>query len=267
MADVVLQLSDLHVQVGASEREAAARIEQAIEFILRLDVHPVAVVLSGDLVDGVDALEHDRVIELLEPLLHWGPPILPVVGNHDDRGLLRTGLGGVGNVVDLGHERHLQYVHAAGGQRIVVLDTQHTGHPGGKLCDTRHAWLEQQLDADTDTPTLVFMHHPPVRVALPAFDAIGLRQDHAVRLRDLLAAHANVELVASGHVHRAWSGRIGSIAVFGCPSVARPARPDLVAGRAIELVDGPVGLGLHVRGDDGTLVSHVRMLPAPPAIG
>lgn len=264
MTDVLVQLSDLHVQVGAGDEVAAERVGRAIELVRRLDVAASAILLSGDITNTGAREEHERAVELLGPLLEWGPPVLPMVGNHDDRAIVRETLGGVGNVVDMGSERHLQYTFEAGSMRVLVLDSQHTGHADGKLCDTRHAWLVDQLDAEPDTPTILAMHHPPVSVGMPEFDAIGLRADHAARLREVLLAHPQVELVACGHVHRPYATRVAHAPVFGCPSVYWPAEPDLVGGTPIRLVEGPVGIGVHLRTAGGGIASHVRMIGATP---
>lgn len=264
MTDVLVQLSDLHVQVGDGAGVAAERVERAIELVRRLDVAPSAILLSGDIANDGGESEHARAVELLAPLLELGPPVLPMVGNHDDRARVRESLGGVGNVVDMGAERHLQYAVDVGSMRILVLDTQHTGHADGKLCDTRHAWLVDQLESAPDTPTILAMHHPPVAVGMPRFDAIGMRADHADRFHQLLLEHAQVELVTCGHVHRPYASRIAHAAVFGCPSVFWPAEPDLVGERPIRLVEGPVGIGVHVRTAGGAIASHVRMIGDVP---
>ncbi len=164
----------------------------------------------------------------------------------------------------MGSERHLQYAWSSSSLRVLVLDTQHTGHDDGKLCDTRHAWLVDQLEAAPTTPTILAMHHPPVSCGLPPFADLELRADHAARFADLVANHPQVELVACGHIHRAFTSRVGAAPVFACPSVYFPARPDLAAGRPLALVDGPVGIGVHVRTAGGTLASHVRMIGETP---
>src|SRR3546814_7660429 len=43
------------------------------------------------------------------------------------------------------------------------LDTFEQGRHGGAFCERRAAWLAAQLSAHRTTPTLIFMHHPPLR--------------------------------------------------------------------------------------------------------
>ena len=259
MPELLAQLTDLHVQVGPGDALASERVAEAIGLVSRVQPRPDAVLLTGDLVNTGTAAEYERLAEVLAPLLELGIPVLPLVGNHDDRELLRATLGGAPSVVDLGSERHLQYAFTVGGLRVLALDTQHTGHDDGKYCDTRLAWLAGQLEAAPDVPTLLAMHHPPIPVGLPNLDVLAVRPDHALRLGELLARHPQVLRVACGHVHRGAVASLAGIPVFACPSVFLPARPDLHPGPPLTLVDGPVGAALHIRTPDGGLASHVRV--------
>jgi 3',5'-cyclic AMP phosphodiesterase CpdA len=259
MGELIAQLTDLHVQVGSEDQLASERVELAIELLGRLDRRPDAILLSGDLVNTGAADEYARLGQLLDPLFAMEIPLLPVVGNHDDRQLLRSTFG-------IDGEGPLQYATQVGAMRVLVLDTQHVGHDDGEFDDVRLRWLAEQLEAGADTPTLLAMHHPAAPIGLPNLDAIAVRADHAAALGELLARHPQVLRIACGHVHRGATSALAGIPVFCCPSVFLPARPDLAPGPPITLVDGPVGIGLHVRTDDGTLASHVRVIgPAPHA--
>jgi 3',5'-cyclic AMP phosphodiesterase CpdA len=263
MPDLLVQLSDLHVH--AADPASNERAVRAIELVRRLDVPPTAILLSGDLTNRGARDEYQQLVELLGPLLELGAPLLPMVGNHDDRALVRELLAPLDGVADMGTERHLQYVWTSGSLRVLVLDTQHTGHDDGKHCDTRHAWLVEQLEAEPATPTILAMHHPPVSSGLPSFAELELRADHAARFADLLGRHPQVELVCCGHIHRPFTSRVAASPVFACPSVFFPARPDLSADRPLALVEGPVGIGVHVRtAPHGSLASHVRMIGDVP---
>ncbi|MCW2928073.1 MAG: metallophosphatase [Thermoleophilia bacterium] len=266
MPELLVQLTDLHVRADADRDIAAERVDRAIELVRRLDPRPAAILLTGDLVNSGAPEEYTLLVELLAPLLALGIPVLPLVGNHDDRALLRECLSGAPNVAHLGRERHLQYEWRAGSFRVLCLDTQHTGHDDGKYCDTRHAWLAARLAEDPETPTILAMHHPTFQLGLPAMDELAVRADHAARFEALVAASPAVERIVCGHVHRAATARVAHAPAFACPSVFLPLRPDLQPGARITLVDGPVGIGLHVRTPDGRLASHVRVIgPVPHA--
>ena len=50
----------------------------------------------------------------------------------------------------------------AGRLRIVLLDTVEPGRHGGAFCEARRRWLRRGSTEAPATPTLMFMHHPPV---------------------------------------------------------------------------------------------------------
>src|SRR5687767_5855497 len=94
---VFLQLSDTHVLADEGELlgfNPARNVRRVVEKIGTLPVVPQFCLISGDLAqDGrVESYRHLR--RLLEPIAARGVPLLPVVGNHDDRAALRQGFLG-----------------------------------------------------------------------------------------------------------------------------------------------------------------------------
>jgi len=262
---IIVQLTDLHVHVGAGDAVASERIERAIGLVSAMDPFPSAFVLTGDLVNTGTEAEYARLAELLAPLLALGKPVLPIVGNHDDRALLRATLGGAPNVVELGDERHLQYVFELRDDlRILALDTQHTGLDTGKLCARRLAWLEAALADAPDTPTIVAMHHPPMGIGVPALDALGIRPGDVTRFEAIVAEAPQVELVIAGHVHRTVTGRIAHAPVFTCPSVFHASRVAFRADAPLQLVQSPVGVGVHALLAPDGIASHARVVGPTP---
>jgi Icc protein len=70
---------------------------------------------------------------------------------------------------------------------------------------------------------LLFTHHPPIEVGSRWLDEIGLRDADA--LGQLLAAHGQVRLVVSGHIHQELAGSIAGACVQTTPAVAPQFRP------------------------------------------
>ena len=127
---------------------------------------PDAVLVTGDLADHGSDGEYEQVRELLAPLR---APIFALPGNHDDRETLRRhfGLPGTG-------AEPVRYSVDLGPLRWVLLDTTLPGEDPGVLDGEQLAWLGGVLDASSEQPTLIAMHHPPLRTGIPAWDAIGL---------------------------------------------------------------------------------------------
>ncbi|MCF6314697.1 MAG: hypothetical protein L3J30_00105 [Marinosulfonomonas sp.] len=51
--------------------------------------------------------------------------------------------------------------------RIIALDSLSQGEAGGMICDVRAAWLRDCLAQGGMRPTVIFMHHPPLKCGVP----------------------------------------------------------------------------------------------------
>ncbi len=94
----------------------------------------------------------------------------------------------------------IQYVIDDYPVRMIGLDTQVIGKPYGLMCEDRINWLEQQLSAAPDRPTLVFMHHPPFDTGIEHMDLQNCRNGEA--LGALVEKHSQIKYILCGHVHR-----------------------------------------------------------------
>ncbi|MBA4083129.1 MAG: phosphodiesterase, partial [Erythrobacter sp.] len=184
-------------------------------------------------------------------------PILPMVGNHDSR----EGLLGAFPDVEPAEGGFLHYVVDAGlGLRIICLDTLEDGRHGGAFCEARARWLAERLAEAPDTPTLIFMHHPPVVAGIDWMDPAP-DEGWIVRLRDVLEGQGQVQAIHCGHLHRQISTRFAGIPLGVTPSVAplvamdlNPIDKDVPDDRELITTEPPT-YAIH-RWDGENLVSH-----------
>ena len=91
---VLVQLSDTHITVPGrlldGRADTAAALTRAVDAVRRLRPDPVAVLVSGDLVDAGSPEEYAHLRALLAPL---PGPIYLMPGNHDERSALRAEIG------------------------------------------------------------------------------------------------------------------------------------------------------------------------------
>jgi 3',5'-cyclic-AMP phosphodiesterase len=248
---LLAQISDLHVQVGAGDRTTAARVQAVVAAVRTLDPAPDSVLVTGDLVHNGVPAEYDRVADLLAPLRM---PVHVLAGNHDDREALRAALG---PLVGEGQGSFVQYTARSGPLRLVVCDTTEPGQDGGRLCEQRLAFIDEALAGDRDTPTVLAMHHPPLRSGIRVMDEVGLDDASRIELAAVLARAPNVSRVVAGHVHRAMFGRLGACTVFTCPSTDLAIQLDLSGSGEITVVDEPPAFALHLAAS-GSLTTHVQ---------
>jgi 3',5'-cyclic-AMP phosphodiesterase len=242
---LLAQLSDPHMRVGDDDSGAGAALNRAVQTLLALRPAPQAVIVTGDLADGGQPAEYERLRELLAPL---PMPVHVLPGNHDDRGALREHFELDGDPGEL-----VQYSARCGDLRVVACDTLQPGRDDGAL---RVDWLEEQLVAEPFVPTVVAMHHVPLTIGLPVLDEIGLPGEQVRALRDLLARSPQVRRVVAGHVHRTVAGSVGGCPVLACTSTNLQARLELGAPD-LTWAPEPPAFALHAL-IDGELVSHVQ---------
>jgi Icc protein len=250
---LIAQLTDLHIKppgrVAYGLVDTAAMLRAAVASLLAQRPRPDLVLLTGDLTDAGRPEEYALLRELLAPI---DCPIYVVPGNHDDRAALRAGFADHAYLPP--GDGFIQYVVEDHAVRLIGLDTVSPGEAGGVLCGDRLAWLETQLAAAPDRPTVVFLHHPPFNTGITHMDAIGLAGSAA--FATVIRRHPQVERVLAGHLHRPiqarWAGTLASTAPSPAHQVLLDLTPDAAPGFTLE----PPGYQLHLFTPEIGLVSH-----------
>ncbi len=239
---MLVQLSDLHLRRGDPGPEA--KLRRALALVAAMEPRPDAVMVSGDIADVPEPEVYAHAREILDQA---GLPLMAIPGNHDDRDLLVAAFG------------PLPVSGRAGPLRVLGVDTSLSGRADGRLREDAIEWLDTELGADPETPTVVVMHHPPVLTGIRALDAIGLPAADRTAAAALLGRHPQVQTVACGHVHRTMATALGGASVVIAPGVSSQLRLDLRPedDLPIEMTAEPSGLALHVLVDGG-IRSHVQ---------
>jgi len=255
----IAQISDLHVTTDAAPADRARneeRLRTVLDSIRRLRPQPVAIIASGDLVDRGEAEEYRNLRSILDDV---EIPVLLGVGNHD----LRDPLSDVFADARVRRDPNgfIQYAMRFGEYRVIMLDSLEIGSNGGGFCEKRAGWLRDELASDSEAPTLIAIHHPPVRSWIRWMDEPA----DSAWIRTLEAAIApfdQVRVIACGHMHRAYARRFGPAVCVVAPATSiqltlNLSEIDMRApdGREI-LLEEPPGFLLHAFGE-GEIVSHV----------
>jgi hypothetical protein len=128
----------------------------------------------------------------------------------------------------------------------------------------RAAWLDERLSEAKEQPTILFMHHPPVKCGVAETNIDGFVG--VERLGEIVAKYTNIERLICGHIHlpahARWSGTVVSTA----PSLGMQLVLDLALKRPSEFTLEAPGYQLHHWSSDKALITHtvyIRPIDGP----
>lgn len=253
MAKPVLlaQLSDLHIGGNENGLDPVPRLEAVIEAVRGLPNRPDAILVSGDLTD--DGAE-DGYRLAREMLSRLEAPLHVIPGNHDDRARLRSAfdLPGAG-------DEPINYTATVGDLRLVAFDSIVPGQDPGDFPPEQLRWLDQELAAEPQAPTLLALHHPPLATGIAEWDEINLLAPQRQALAEVVARHPQPLGIAGGHLHRVATSALAGRPVLAAPSTYWQVSPDFEQEDRYRVVDCP-GFAIHAF-RDGELYSQAESVP------
>ncbi len=245
----IVWISDLHFEAEGTPlgHDPRLRLEAAIAHINAHHGDAEGCVISGDLVNDPKAENYKALRLFLDRL---SMPWFPMMGNHDDRLMLRQTLP----VPTSCMEGFVQYAVPLKGAMVLALDTHKTGSGAGEFCSDRRRWLERTLKEAGDQPVVLFLHHPPMSLGLPMLDEI--KMDEGDRFLDLVHSHASGPVqLCIGHVHRSTSGVAAGLPFATMRSVLFQAPPPVPAWDWDSFAPAPEDPGLGVILIDGSQIT------------
>ena len=263
----IAQISDLHIKPPGSlaygRIDTARALERCVAALNQFDPAPDFVVISGDLADTPTADEYQYLKRLLAPLKL---PFAGVPGNHDSRELMRAAFASACYAFASGPLN--QKIEVAG-LDLLLLDSSVQRRPHGELDGPTLQWLEGMLASSPDRPALLFLHHPPFKAGIWHMDRQNLlnadelapivRRHPRVRPRLPPLSEPRVQLIATGHVHRATLTMFAGVPTTICPAPNHAVDLDLAELREPSFRVEPPAFHLHswFPGEGfGTVVTH-----------
>jgi 3',5'-cyclic-AMP phosphodiesterase len=251
----IAQISDLHIktpgQLAYGRVDTAKALERCIAALNAFKPAPDYVVISGDLADTPTTEEYDYLKRMLSALKL---PFAGIPGNHDSRDMMRAAFAQIAEAVPIGP---LDQKIEVGGLDLVLLDSSVPGKPHGKLEASTLQWLDAALAASADRPALLFLHHPPFAAGIWHMDRQNL--GNAAELESIVRRHPRVQLIATGHVHRAALTMFAGVPCTICPAPNHAVDLDLAELREPSFKVEPPAFHLHTwfAGEGfGRLVTH-----------
>jgi len=220
---MLVQLTDTHIEVPGKllydKVDTAQHLRESVVQINSMKPQPDLVMITGDLVETPSETSYDYFSSLIEPLK---APVYLMPGNHDDPQLMLEMYGETPQF-PIAHNT-LQYAIEGYAVRILALNSHFQGSELPEFGAHRVQWLAETL-AESDRPTLVAIHHPPMRTGIGFIDMVGAQWYAGIA--EVLAENPQVQLVICGHGHTDLTGRIGHATVYMAGSTAH----QLIAAR------------------------------------
>ena len=237
----IAQISDLHIKTPGAlaygRVDTAKALERCVAVLNEFKPAPDFVVISGDLADTPTSEEYDYLKRLLAPL---ELPFAGIPGNHDSRELMHAAFPQAGYAAASGP---LNQRVEIGGLDLVLLDSSVSGKPYGELEAPTLQWLQATLASSADRPALLFLHHPPFKTGIWHMDRQNLL--NASDLAPIVHRHPRVQLIATGHVHRATFTMFAGVPTTICPAPNHAVDLDLEQLREPSFKVEPPSFHLH----------------------
>jgi Icc protein len=196
---LIAQISDLHIkppgQLAYGRVDTAKALERCVATLNAFKPAPDFVVISGDLADTPTAEEYEDLKRLIAPLTL---PFAGIPGNHDSRDMMRAAFPQSAYAFPSGPLDQKVEIDALD---LLLLDSSVPGKPHGELDAPTLQWLDATLASSANRPALLFLHHPPFVTGIGHMDRQNLH--NAGELASVVRRHPRVQLIATGHVHRA----------------------------------------------------------------
>lgn len=212
----LVQLTDTHIvdpgKLLYGKVDTATHLAEAVKQINRMFPQPDLVMITGDLVEQPGAAAYENFANLLQPLQ---APVFVIPGNHDDPGMMCEHF--CGSPMFPGTDQTYQYAIEDFAFRVLALNSHYPGSELPGFDEHRLAWLAKAL-GESDRPTLIAIHHPPMQTGIEFIDMVGAQWYRG--FSELLAQHPQVQLIISGHGHSDTFGRNGNVPVYMSGSTA-----------------------------------------------
>ncbi len=238
---LLVQITDTHIlppgELLYGYSDTSAHLRETVRAIVATRPKADVVLITGDLVERSDGDCYNHFLDLIKRL---DMPVYVIPGNHDDPALMPGFFADTAYFPAQGPT--YQYTIEAFPFRIIALNSHLCNSELPAFDNDRLQWLEQALEA-SDKPTLVAIHHPPMKTGIEFIDMGGTQWFQG--LKAVLDQSAQVKLVICGHCHTDLIGHIGKVPVYIAGSTAH----QLVAARgrdvAPSFVNEPAAPVLH----------------------
>jgi 3',5'-cyclic AMP phosphodiesterase CpdA len=224
---LLVQITDTHVvergKLLYDKADTALHLAETVNEINAMRPQPDAVLITGDLVERPGPVTYSHFQDLIEPLK---APTYLMPGNHDSPEFMAEFFADT--PMFPAEAPHYQYAIDDFPLRILMLNSHLDRSELPAFGPRRMEWLQNELQK-SNKPTLVAIHHPPMKTGIGFIDMVG--EEWYRELAPLFRSNPHVKKIICGHGHVDLNGMLGAIPVQMVGSIAH----QLIAGRVLDV--------------------------------
>ena len=242
----LLQITDPHLGGVTGSTLLGMDTDQSFLDVLEdlcANEKPDLIMATGDISSDGSVSSYVRFLKTVDDFFP-NVPLAWLPGNHDDS---RNMTAAAGHPIEL--------AYTAGDWHFVLLDSHVPGQPGGSLSLGEIQRLDAELAQHVDKPTIVFLHHQPLRVGSDWIDQYAV--DNADILFDVLDKYPQVKVLSWGHIHQEFVSKHKGITLIATPSTCVQFEPNNHTFKVSELMPGYRSYDLFPDGHFTTKVKRV----------
>jgi len=224
---LLVQITDTHVVERGTllygMADTARHLAETVSEINAMEPQPDLVLITGDLVEHPGPTTYSHFRDLIKPLR---APVYLMPGNHDCPEIMADFFRDTPWFP--ARPPHYQYVIEHNPFRILMLNSHYDNSELPYFGPRRLQWLDKAL-SKSDQPTLIAIHHPPIRTGVGFIDMVGSEWYEGIA--KVLERHPHVLKIICGHGHLDLVGRLGSVPVQMSGAIAH----QLIACRGADI--------------------------------
>lgn len=186
--------------------DADEKLAELVASIEKMNIHPDAIIFTGDLADKGEPEAYIRLRKAFQPVADkLDTELIWVMGNHDKRDALRTYL-----MDEAESLTPVDKVYEFNGLRVISLDSSVPGYHYGLVSSQQLEWLESVLSQPVEHGNILALHHPPIPSVLPLAQVVELQDQNG--LADVVKGK-DIRSIIAGHLHYSSFGVFAGIPV------------------------------------------------------
>ena len=212
----IAQITDTHLLANKEDAMRGVQTWYSLKKVLEVakKAEPELILLTGDLAHNGEYEAYQHLKELIDATAipaYWLP------GNHDNYGLMQSELSS-------------QYLHPKKlfhhkDWCFILLNSclENAQYGEGTFAETELDWLAEELEANSETPTAIAMHHHPVNTGIDWLEQMSVL--NSPDFHKIIGQHPQVKVVCFGHIHHQVDVFQNGIHFFGTPATCTQVTP------------------------------------------